>query len=805
MGGPSTNLRHAAPDPRERRPRRVADALLRAAAAALPAAPNPYLVHHLPEHLAEAGTWDEVAAMPELLDRLDPTSLAAAALGSALDRDEGLPADVVAVLAAANYLDEVPVADRAFARQAMLRRFDPDPPPHARRPDSSGAGDEWEVGWSRVRPATVHRTLTELSGSICALTALTLRDNGPVLAGMNTSGTVLAWDADSGRIIGQAPPGNGLAHALAALPMPGGPVVLAFVDDDARVCLWDPRTGDRLATPGLDRENDIRHLAPIPLPDGTTLLAVTDRLERIRLWHPGTGDLLDLRDTELLPACTLVSVPLTQVATCLVFVTPDGLVRRRIPDARTAGSADPPVTTAILPLPNGQSTIATASLRGLVRLHNPFRGLGGTLYRRAMDAVSVLVTLPIAGRPPLLAVGDRDGTVRLLDPIVDDSFQRRMTGHTAAVTAMTAIPQSHGRSALLATAADDGTVRLWFPELRRFAAAGPTPREAPTIPGAITAMTAAVDRHGATRLVTAGRTGEIRVCDPETGRDPTSRIPIRWESDPITVVIPPSARHRVLSGVTPNLAVCLWDPRTCRPDRGPEHQRTHRRWDTLPWARYHNPTFASAATLPWNAEHSVLAIAEVSGTVHLWELDPPRMLDVSFDSGRPDIHGLLPIPRPDGPARLAIAYRGTANLTLWDPEDGSARTHRLPEELPATNLTAVPRPGGGTWVAVTGIDNAVRLWDPADGRTIPRRLDAHVRTTVTAVEPLPAPDGDTLLAVGDSGGRVRLWDPTSGRVAHVLAVGVEVLALAALGSDLAIGGRAGLWFARRTGVVASRA
>ncbi|MFI6580947.1 WD40 repeat domain-containing protein [Embleya sp. NPDC050493] len=805
-----------AQDAHDRHPRRVADALLRAAAAALPAAPNPYLVFHLPDHLADAGTWDELGAMPELLDRLDPTSLATAALGSALDPDGGLPADVVAVLAAANYLDEVPVRDRAFARQAMRRRFDGDTPTHARRPDPIGAGGGWEVGWSRVRPATVHRTLTELSGSISALTAFTLRDGSPTLAGMNASGTVLLWDTNSGRIIGQAPGGNGLAHALAALSLPDGPVVLALVGGDGRVCLWDPRSAGRLAAPGLDRESDVRHLASVPLPDGTTLLAVTDHRERVRLWHPGTGDLLDIEVTSRLPpAGTLVTVPLTQIVTCLVVVTPDGQVRRPIPDARTERSIDPAVTTAVLPLPNGQCTVATAGLRGVVRLHNPFRGLGGTLYRPARDGVSVLTTLPIAGRPPLLATGHRNGAVRLLDPIVDGSFLRRMTGHTEAVTAMAAIPQPPGRPALIATAADDGTVRLWYPELRRSSASEPLPLRAPAISYPTTAMTAAIDRDGNTQLVTTDSSGEIRIFEPETGRDPEplrrDPEPLRgdrpmWRrSDLIPTLIPRSARRRLLSGITPNLAVCLQDPRVGLSDRSPDHRHPFTR-DALPWDdEWSRDTFACAATLPWDAERSVLAIAEVSGMVSLWDLDPPGVPDVSFDSGRRHIHGLLPVPYPGGPARLVIAGRETADLTLWDPHSDSAWTHSLPDGLPATNLTAVPIPGGRTWVAVTGIDHVVRLWNPADGRTIPRRLDAHARTAVAAVEVLPAPDGNTLLAVGDSAGRVRLWDPTTGEVVHVLAVGVEVRALAAVGSSLAIGGPAGLWFARRTGVVASRA
>ena len=57
----------------------------------------------------------------------------------------------------------------------------------------------------------------------------------------------------------------------------------------------------------------------------------------------------------------------------------------------------------------------------------------------------------------LLASAGDDGTVRLWDPASGDPVGEPLTGHDGAVTAVAFSPDG----TLLASAGDDGTVRLW--------------------------------------------------------------------------------------------------------------------------------------------------------------------------------------------------------------------------------------------------------------------------------------------------------------------------------------------------------
>ena len=59
----------------------------------------------------------------------------------------------------------------------------------------------------------------------------------------------------------------------------------------------------------------------------------------------------------------------------------------------------------------------------------------------------------------LLASAGDDGTVRLWDPASGDPIGEPLTGHTDAVCAVAFSPDG----TLLASAGDDGTVRLWDP------------------------------------------------------------------------------------------------------------------------------------------------------------------------------------------------------------------------------------------------------------------------------------------------------------------------------------------------------
>lgn len=147
--------------------------------------------------------------------------------------------------------------------------------------------------------------------------------------------------------------------------------------------------------------------------------------------------------------------------------------------------------------------------------------------------------------------------------------------------------------------------------------------------------------------------------------------------------------------------------------------------------------------------------------------------------------GSAPEPVATGPrllAQLAARFRDSdapgrgadfspdGNMLATSSASGLVVLRHLPDLKIVRRLdhpggaTAIAFAPGGKWLATSGYDGAVRLWDSAGGR--PLRALEGARGTLWTLD--VSPRGDRLAAAGEDG-LVRIWNPADGRLLGRLA------------------------------------
>jgi WD40 repeat protein len=187
----------------------------------------------------------------------------------------------------------------------------------------------------------------------------------------------------------------------------------------------------------------------------------------------------------------------------------DGRIEGR-PLALSAGISD----VAFSPPGDGIALVLTGDERGAVRRWNAgtrteVRPALEPADAEARDEVTGLAVAP-DGRT--VAVGHRSGHVRLWDYRSREPAPTTLTGHTAAVTAA----DVSGTGRLLATAAGDGTIRVWDldgdPRLLHVIPTGRDVGDLAFVPGT-------------NRLASASDDGVVRLWDASTGERAGPELP----------------------------------------------------------------------------------------------------------------------------------------------------------------------------------------------------------------------------------------------------------------------------------------
>jgi WD40 repeat protein/serine/threonine protein kinase len=346
--------------------------------------------------------------------------------------------------------------------------------------------------------------------------------------------------------------------------------------------------------------------------------------------------------------------------------------------------------------------------------------------------------------------------------------------------------------ARLASAGEDGTVRLWD------VASG---RALHTLAGHRGGVSNVVFSPDGTRLASAGSDGAVRLWDAATGQ---ALLTLQGHRGMVSNVDFSPDGKRLASVGYPDGTVRLWDAaggqalHTLAGHRGavlgvvfsPDGTRlasagatdgTARLWDVAGGRALHTLRGRGewVFSVAFNPDGTCLASGEGPiGTVWLWDVASGRALR-TLQGHRGPVFGVAF--SPDGALVASAGQDGT--VRLWDVASGQA-LHTFPKRR-GWPLGVVFSPDG-THLAAAGEAATIRVWDVGRGQEL-YTLAGHqgvIRGVVFS------PDGKRLASAGEDG-TVRLWDVAGDAAVKILSGyrgWVGTLVLSSNGARLATAG-----------------
>jgi WD40 repeat protein len=365
--------------------------------------------------------------------------------------------------------------------------------------------------------------------------------------------------------------------------------------------------------------------------------------------------------------------------------------------------------TLIARLPRAEASAGT--LTGDVWLQ-PARALiepPEALLRTLVGHESAVAAIAFAADGAMIATAGDDGTVRLWN--VGNHHHVRTVAVPA--TSVTAVAFSSTGSNM-ATASTDGLVRIWDPATGELGL---------TLHGHRGAVNALAYTSDGAMLATAGDDGTIRVWNARTGEE---RFALDdWVGAVIAVAFAPGGSLLAAGGS--DGAVCLQDPLVGAAAR---IVTLHSGW---------------ATAVAFSPDGRTLATADSDGNVHLLDVigdAPERRL-----TGHTDWINALAF-APDGSALVTCGDDGV--IRLWDAATGEPGGALSGHAGPVTGVAFTP---DGATLATAGEDGTARLWDPTASSSPPLAIGRRAVVNALAF----APDAATIATAGEDGA-ARLLD-----------------------------------------------
>ncbi len=309
----------------------------------------------------------------------------------------------------------------------------------------------------------------------------------------------------------------------------------------------------------------------------------------------------------------------------------------------------------------------------------------------------------------ILATAGDDGTVKLWNLEAPDrgTLLRTLRGHVGSVQDVAFSPDG----ATLVTAGEDGTVRIWDPS-----------SEAPgrVVSKQLEAVNDVTYSQDGRRVATAGQDGTARVVDPVTGRELVTADP---GTGAVTgVAFDPTGSSLALA--TADGAPAVWDVTSVAP---PGHT-------------------GSVYSVAFSPEGDRLATASSDGTAAIWDRAGTEQLVLTGHDG--EVNSVV-----FGPAGVVVTASDDATAKQWDAVSGrEVRTFAGHKD----SIYDVALNRDTTLLATASQDGTARIWDLATGAGARPPIDTGMPLNGVAF----SPDGRRLATAGDDGTMV--WDIVSG-------------------------------------------